>query len=90
MRKKVVKKRLVTKKLVKKQTKKTAKKVTKTKTKNKKKFEIKNDLHKVFRRKRILCHTCKNRMKCEDALTKRYPYVCMIYIADEKLGANNE
>lgn len=78
---------MVKKKILKTTKKKVTKKVTKSKTKNKKKFEIKNDLHKVFRRKRILCHTCKNRMKCEDALTKRYPYVCMIYIVDEKAGS---
>ena len=85
MRKKVVKKRLVTKKLIKKQTKKTSKKVTKTKAKKEVAKETIHDLHKIFRRKKILCHTCKNREKCLDAITKRYPYVCMIYVADETL-----
>lgn len=41
-----------------------------------------NDIHAVLRRKRILCHTCQNRFKCEDAIKKDYPLVCMIYIPD--------
>ena len=68
--------------MVRKKIKKKLQKSTNKKTNNIPDFEY--DLHKVFRRRKILCHTCKNREKCEDALTKKYPYVCMIYIPDEK------
>ena len=77
MPKKVTKKTLSTKKR------------TTRKSKVKKEKEDIHDLHKVFRRKHIICHTCKNRNKCEDALTKKYPFVCMIYVADETLEKNN-
>jgi hypothetical protein len=89
MKKKETKEKI--KKIVKKSSKKTTKKVVKkpikkqTKKKTKKAVDDIHDLHKVFRRKKIICHTCKNRTHCEDAITKRYPYVCMIYVADESL-----
>lgn len=69
--------------------KKTVKKVTTKKTSVKKTTKTKktakkvNNLHAILRRKKILCKTCKKRDKCQDAIDKTYPYVCMIYEAEE-------
>lgn len=79
--KKEVKKKVVSKK--------TKVKVKTTKLKTKKKKVVKktvdiHDVHLVLRRKKILCHTCKNRHKCEDAIKKQYPIVCAIYVMEDK------
>ena len=80
--KKIVKKKVVSKKTS------IKKKSTSAKQKKKKKLVKKpvdmHDIHLVLRRKKILCHTCKNRTRCEDAIKKHYPIVCAIYIMEEQ------
>lgn len=58
------------------------KKVAK-KTKKKIKTNEVPEIQRVLRRKIILCHTCSHEHKCEDAIKKRYPLVCMIYLKKE-------
>ena len=62
----------------------TKKKLTKKTKTTKKSSKKETNLHAILRRKRILCHTCKLKDKCADALAKTYPYICMIYEAQEK------
>ena len=57
---------------------------TSKKTKTKKSKEPEVDLYAVLKRKHILCHTCVKRTRCEDAIKRRYPIVCMIYEADKE------
>lgn len=76
--------KVVKKKVVSKKTKVKTKKVKTIKKKVVKKPVDIHDVHLVLRRKKILCHTCKNRTKCEDAIKKKYPIVCAIYIMEEQ------
>ena len=57
--------------------------IEKSEVKEPKKKKKTTNLHTILRRKKILCHTCKNASKCDDALKKTYPYICMIYVAKE-------